>query len=109
MTIKTVIIQFQKNMHLKCYSNIKILFHCIYFLYLYNTIYMKKGHLSWISRQNDRHQGKILKLYKLFNDKEIHRIERRIDSFERIRAAPWKYSWDDMKEFYMLPKNKICW
>ena len=70
---------------------------------------MKKGHLSWISRHRDKHQGKILKLYKLFNNEGIDEIEKRIASFERILAAPWKYSWDDTKEFYMLPKNNICW
>lgn len=57
----------------------------------------------------DKHKGKVVKLYKLFNNQGIKEIKQRIDKFERICARPYKYSLKDKKEFYMLPYNRICW
>lgn len=56
-----------------------------------------------------KHHGKVVKLYKLFNDEGIKQIQQRIDTYERMCATPYKYSWKDRKEFFNLPKNNICW
>ena len=82
----------------------------IFMQLVYIQIYLiKTGKLSWISRSRGKHLGKVVKLYKLFNNEGIQQIQNRIDSFERLCAFPFKYSWTDKKEFYTLPLNNICW
>ena len=52
--------------------------------------------------------GEVIQIHKLFNEKGITQIQQRIDTFEHLRDSP-HYSWNDIKQFYIRPKNKITW